>query len=184
MSNKTQDLNEESRFLRNIVDLTKLMHELISLCHKEGKTKIEPGFIILVGSLIERYDKVIIIENFIGYSYEFWNQIEKKEESFFSVNCSKVFRDLPEDYVTMFKELFEARDNKGNSIIIKEDKDAIWDYFHSLIKICIKYIHKVRGPVKKDFADGKGIRPAYSINKFPDIKLSRYAEIWKINLEF
>lgn len=174
--------SEEERFCRNIVDLTTLLHELISICHKAGKTKIEPALIALVGGIIENYDKTTVIENFIFYSYEFWDQIAKREEAFFSENCAKVFRDLPKDHVGAFKELFEARDNQGNPIIIDEDKDAIWDYFDSLIKICIKYVHKVRCPKMKDFGDGKGPKPVYSVNKFPDIKLQHYANMWKVSL--
>ena len=176
--------SEEERFSKNIVDLTSLLHELIGDCHKLGKTKIEPALILIAGGIIEAYNKVNIIENFIFYSYEFWDQISKKEESFFTENCAKVFRDLPKDHVGAFKDLFEATDNQGNPIIIQDDKNAIWDYFDSLIKICIKYVHRIRGPKLKNFDDGKGARPVYTVDKFRDIKLTHYANVWKVNLRW
>lgn len=176
--------NEEERFNTNIVDLTSLLHELITICHKAGKTKIEPGIIMLAGGLIEAIDNVKVIENFILYSYEFWGQISERDESFFTENCAKVFQDLPKEHVSAFKELFEAKDNYGKSIIIQEDKDAIWRFFDSLIKIAIKYIHRVRGPKLKDFNNGKGERPVYTVDKFTNIKLQYYANIWKVDLQW
>ena len=176
--------NEEERLSGNIVDLTNLIYELIGICHKAGKTKIEPALIMLASGIIEAYDKTKIIENFIYYSVDFWDQISQRDESFFGENCAKVFCDLPKDHVGAFKELFEATDIEGNPIIIQDDKNAIWDFFDSLIKICIKYIHRVRGPKIKDFEDGKGDRPVYTISKFPDVKIQRFAGIWKIDLKW
>ncbi len=176
--------NEEERFSRNIVDLTDLIHELIGTCYKAGKTAIQPALIMLAGGILEAYDKVKMIENFIYYSHEFWTQISKREESFFGENCAKVFRDLPKKHVGAFKELFEATDNQGSPIIIKEEKDSIWDYFDSLIKICIKYVHRKRGPKMKDFGDGKGTRPVYTVEIFSDIRLQYFASIWKVDLKW
>ncbi len=171
------------RFHENIVDLTSLMHELISICYDAGKTNINPALVLFAGGLLDSYDKKKMIENFIEYSYDYWEIIHKKNEIFFIENCKDVFKDLPVNHVDAFSVLFQSTNIGGLPIIIDEDKNAIWDYFYSLIKICIKYIHLQRGP-QIIFHDGKH-KKVYNKKVFSNInRLQYYADKFKIKLNW
>lgn len=172
---------EEERFATNIFDLTQEIRDLIVECRRKDKTKIDPNIITIASAFIESYDKKVMIENFIHYSYEFWDKISKREESFFRENCGDVFKDLPSDHVRAFSELFN---DEGEAIISADDKNLIWDYFGSLIKISLKYIHRERGPKIRDIPEGKGPQRVYSKNAFKDVRLQHYANMWDLKLEW
>ena len=91
--------------------------------------------------------------------------------------------DIPGNHVQAFKDLFEAVDDMGKYVIIDEDREAIWCYFDSLVKICIKFVHKERCPQLKDL-NGKGIQPVYTKNVFPKIRLQHFANMWKVDLSW
>lgn len=171
--------SEEERFRQNISDFTMLVRELLEDCSSRGKTTIDPNIITVAAAFIESYDPRTMITNFVHYSYEFWDRISKREEVFFRENCVDVFKDIPMDHVNAFKELFS---DEGESIISQDDKDAMWDYFDSFIKICIKYIHRERGPKIRDI--GQGPQKVYSKNVFPEVHLQNYAQVWDVKLEW
>ena len=76
--------------------------------------------------------------------------------------------------------LFTATDEDGEFIVIQEDRDALWDMFDSIVKICVKYIHRIRGVKLVD--TGKGMRPIYSKKSFPEIRVREIARKWEIEL--
>ena len=154
------------------------MGELIEDCSKRGKTSLNPTLISLGLTFLTTYNKSTLIENFIHYSYEYWGQIQNREEKFFRDNCANLFPDLPIKHVNAFKELF----NDEEDIITDDDKNSIWGYFESLIRIGIKYIHRERGPKIRDV--GEGPQRVYSRKEFPKIDLPKHANIWKVELKW
>ncbi len=170
---------EEERFRQNISDFTLLVRDLLDDCHRKGKTTINPNVITVASAFIESYDSVILLTNFIHYSYPYWDEISKREEVFFRENCVKVFAGIPIDQVDAFSALFN---DVGEPVISDDDKEAMWDYFDSFVKICLKYIHRQRGPKIRDI--GKGPQRVYSKNEFPDVHLQKYAQIWDVKLEW
>ncbi|GAG34663.1 unnamed protein product, partial [marine sediment metagenome] len=82
--------------------------------------------------------------------------------------------------INAFKIFFTAKDDQGYDIIKEDDRLAIWNIFESLVKICIKYIHRVRGV--KLVSTPKGLRPAYIKKAYPKIKVRELAKIWNIDL--
>ena len=170
--------SHEERFHLNVIDLSNLIHELISLCYEKGYTDLNPNIVKLASNIVERLDKNRLLENFIQYTNEYWEQISKRDSEFFMENANKVFCDLPIDKVNAFQVLFTARDNNGQPIIGKDDEDAIWDYFDSLIRICIKYIYEKREPFFKDGVE------TYKNKYYKDIPLKKYAKHWKVDLNF
>jgi len=168
--------------MTNVLDLTYLVHELSTICWDIGRKDINPRLVMMAESYLESYDSVKLIEIFIKHSYLHWNKINDREEIFFVENAQDVFQYLPIDVnnINAFKVLFTAVDDEGEHIIIQEDRNAIWDIFGSLVKICIKYVHKVRGV--KLVKTPNGIRPAYKTKKFPYIKVREQAKLWGIEL--
>ena len=177
-----QNPSEEERFITNVLDLTSLVHELTTICWNAGRKDINPQLVAFGENYLKGYDPVKLIEVFIEHSNKYWEQIRLHEEEFFIKNAHVVFQHLPVDTknINAFKLFFTAKDTNGNDIISPDDRNAIWGIFESLVKICIKYIHKVRG-VKLVQTD-KGLRPAYVNKKFSDIKVRELAKIWKIDL--
>ncbi len=174
---------EEERFMTNIKDLIDLMHELITMCWDAGIKDVNPMMVSLAGNFVTSYNNVELIETFIEHTYlECWEKIRLKDEEFFIKHTDKIFGQLPvgKQHIDAFKLLFTSKDSDGEYIIVQEDRDAIFDIFGSLVKICIKYVHRVRDChlVEKD---GRMV-PRYRYEKFPKIKVREHAKNWKIDL--
>jgi len=177
-----QNPPEEERFITNVLDLTALVHELASICWDAGRKDINPQLVLFAENYLEGYDPKKLIDVFIRYSHNFWDQIKNRDEIFFIENAHVIFKHLPVDSsnINAFKVFFTAKDENGNNIIEEDDRMAIWDIFESLVKICIKFIHRVRGV--KLVSTKKGLRPAYIEKKYPKIKVKELAKLWKIDL--
>ena len=174
---------EEERFNRNVLDLSDLVHELTTICWDEGCKDVNPVLIIGAKLFISSYDKIELIETFITYSWEFWEEVKERNENFFLEHASAIFEHLPVDKgnIGAFKLLFTAEDRDGTYIIDQEDRDAVWDMFDSLVKICIKYVHRVRDMKLLD--TGSGMKPIYVNKKFYEIKnIRKLAKEWDIEL--
>ena len=173
---------EEERFLQNILDLTDLVYELSAMCWDAGCNDINPKLVLLARGYLSGYDPVDLIETYIRYSNEYWGEIKSREENFFINHANEIFMHLPikTDNINAFKIFFTTVDKNSEYVIIQDDRDAIWDIFESLVKICIKYVHRVRGVKLVD--TGKGLRPGYINKKFPEIEVRKLAKIWGIKL--
>ena len=160
--------SHEERFYRNVVDLTKLVYELITICSKHGATDIDPKLVDLAGMILSQINKVTIITNYIYYSHQHWDSMKERSRQYLMDNAKYIFRDLPMDKVDAFKILFTARDKNGQNIISRSDEEAIWKYFDSLVKISIKYV-AFRRKTEPDF--------------FKNIDLQYHASKWGVQLE-
>lgn len=179
--------SEEQRFSANVQCLTELVHELTSICWDAGVKQINPILISLAGGYLSGIDKVQLIETFINNTENdekhYWDEIKNRNEKFFIEHTNEVFGKLPVEQgnIDAFKMLFTAVDADGESIISDDDKTAVWDMFGSLIKICIKYVHRVRDCYLFE-KEGRMV-PRYRYNKFPAIKVREHAKKWDIDLE-
>ncbi len=182
--------SEEDRFRITVLELTDLIHELTTHCYNEGVKTMNPSLIILGKSYLASLDKTDVIKAFINNSYgpkdnsiNYWDEIRDRNEQFFIKHSDSIFENVPvgKGNMTAFKTLFTAKDDEGSNIIDDDDRDAVWDMFFSLVKICIKYIHKVRKCILVEI-DGKWKR-RYQKNFFPRIKVLTEAKKWDIELE-
>ncbi len=173
---------EEERFMTNVLDLIDLVHELSTICWEAGKKEINPQLVMFAENYIGNLDPVKLIDVFIKHSYMHWDSIRDRDEEFFIKNAHLIFQQLPIDTknINAFKMFFTAVDDKGEYIIEQDDRDAIWDIFDSLVKICIKYIHRIRGV--KLVSTKKGMRPAYKTNNYPMVKVRAQAKLWEVKL--
>lgn len=173
---------EEERFRTNILDLSNLVHELATICWDQGIKDINPQLIALAEGYLSTYDPIKLIDIFIKHSYTHWSKIKDRDENFFINNAHVIFQHLPVDSsnINAFKVFFTEVNSDGSYVIEQEDRDAIWNMFDSLVKICVKYIHKVRGV--KLVKTEKGLRPTYISKKYPNIKVREQAKLWEIKL--
>ena len=188
------DPPEEKKFITNVLDLTALVHELATTCWQKGIKEINPQLVLFAEKYLESCDSTQLIEKFIdscNKHYEtgkydptkdYWEKIRERNEVFFAENAHSIFNNLPVDTknINAFKIFFTAKDDQGNKIIPDDDRNAIWDIFDSLVKISIKYVHRIR-EVRLDKTE-QGLRPVYTNNKFPQIKVRKLAKIWDITL--
>ena len=175
---------EEERFSINSNDLSDLVHELTSKCWDNGHKEIQPILINLAQAYLNSLDKTLLMETFITHSHNFWEEIRLRHENFFVEHSKDIFGQLPVEQgnIDAFKMLFTSKDANGNPLIEEEDRDAIWEMFGSLVKICIKYIHRIRDCHLEENKDGKMV-PRYRYNRFPEIKVREHAKKWDITLD-
>ena len=178
----TNNPPEHERFYTNIMGLTDLMHELSCICWEEGCEEVNPQLVSFARSYLGNQDKIYLIETFINYSWEYWDEIKDRNEDFFIEHANDIFQHLPikSDNINAFKTFMTAQDEDGNFIIIKDDKDAMWDYFDAMVKISIKYIHKAKRP--KLIEKPEGMVPVYTSQKFREIKVRAIARAWGMEL--
>lgn len=181
----TNQLSEQERFSINSNDLSDLVQELTTQCWEQGHKDVNPVLIGLAKAYLNSLDKTVLIETFIKHSNGYWEEIRQRNEDFFIHHSGEIFGKLPVDKgnIDAFKMLFTTKDSDGNPLIEEEDRDAVWDMFSSLVKICIKYIHRVRDCHLSANPETGKMRPRYRNNRFPQIKVREHARNWNIKLE-
>lgn len=181
MSTTFTPTSEEVRFSKNMIGLAELTFDLTTDCWNAGVTIVNPTLVNLGKGFLENYDKTALINNFIYYSHEHWDEIKARNEQFFVTHSKQIFRDLPINDVDAFGNLMTAKDKQGQRIIKQDDIDALWDFFDSQVKICIKYIHRERK--LQIIQTAKGVKPQYTATFYPEIKIRHHAKLWKVALE-
>lgn len=121
--------------------------------------------------------KYKFIEKFIKKTYNYWDLINAKDESFFLDHAAELFTHFDSDQVNAFKMLFQ-NDDHGEAYIEDDDKLALWKFFTRLIQQGMEIIHLMRNPKVKN---GKKM---YGKKYIPDIKLKMYSQIWKMSLKY
>lgn len=123
-----------------------------------------------------------LIKTFIEHSYSSWGKIHDRDTKYFITDAKDVFKGLPLNIVAEFCKMFVITDSKGKSIVNDNETASLFDYFASLVKISIKYIHEQRVPTEVQ-NDSQTIR-SYSKEFMKDIDILKHAKIWSINLEY
>lgn len=159
---------EEERFSLVTANMIEAVHYGVNSLHKKNLTTIDPDNIQFVGNLIKSFDKHFLIQEFIKKSYMHWDKVKERDESFFITHASTVFSFLPEIYINMFTDLFTAVDNDGKKVVQQNLKDDIWGIFDAMVKISIKYTHKMRATKGSDFLS--------------NVNVQQHATTWKLQL--
>ena len=128
------------RFVLNMEGLFQLISELVDSAYKSNYKIVNPTLVNLAGFVLFKLDKEYIIKTFIEKSHPHWELIKKRDEDFFINAAGKVFAGLPVDAIGAFKELILLRTSTGERFITEDDRDAIWDYFESLVRISLHYL--------------------------------------------
>jgi len=183
----------EERFHANVVGLGELLHDIVREVNGKGYEIVTPQVIELAVRVLEKLDHITVIHSFIRKSNEkektegdlkehCWEKIRVRDRRFFLQNAGKIFSDLPMSKVNAFSHMFSLKDADGNFVVSKEDEEEIWEYFESLVKIAIKYIHEKRQPILIRH-ESEEIR-RYEKRAFEEVDLASHAKFWEIELEF
>jgi hypothetical protein len=174
---------EEERFAKNANILAQAIHESLTKLYNSGHKTIDPTMVKMASALISAFDKHYLIQGFIENSHDkCWLYIKDKNEEFFLKNSSEIFKYLPMDRVNLFVDLFTTRDKNGIFVISDDLKDEIWGLLQAMVKIAIKYIHRMRSP--KCIIQNNVKNNTYDAQFFDEVDLEKHAKIWNINLEF
>jgi len=130
------------RFFMNVEGLFQLISELVSSAYQSGYKIVSPYLVNFAGFVLFKLDKEFVLKTFIEKSHQHWEQIRVRDEEFFVHSAGKVFAGLPLDSVNAFKELFLLNTTKGERFVSEDDRDAMWDYFESLVRIAIHYLQE------------------------------------------
>jgi hypothetical protein len=130
------------RFFMNVEGLFQLVSELVNSAYQSGYKIVSPYLVNFAGFVLFKLDKEFVLKTFIEKSHAHWGQIRARDEDFFVHSAGNVFAGLPLDSVNAFKELFLLRTQKGDRFITDDDRDAMWDYFESLVRISIHYLQE------------------------------------------
>ncbi len=162
------------RFYITFEGTIKLISELNRSCYVKGYKQVAPGLVVMAEKYLSGLDRTVLIESFIEKSHIYWEQIRLKNEDFFMKSAKEIFGDIPlVDLPSALTNLFSGVDEKGNRIIPKEDRDALFSFFSSMVKICIKHIHEERGPVAVN---------RYTKKYKEHINIKEQSGLWKIQL--
>jgi hypothetical protein len=170
------------RFKANVKALTQICSELISRAQKQGLTDIDLMTVRFISIMLENYDSKELIDQFITYSFPYWEQIRTCDEKFFELNAERIFPSYDNKTVTVFKELFFVRTKEGKLFITPEEKERIWKLFESLVKVSLHHIHESRDPVvDRNTKVATYRKEAYNhVTKLPEL-----IQVWKLkNLRF
>jgi hypothetical protein len=132
--------NSVERFHFNAKSLFSFILELVENAHTDGFKIIHPSLIKFAGIVLFNLDKNIFLKKFIEKSYQHWEKIYIRDTDFFINSAGEIFLNLPLENVNAFKELFLLKTEDGEYYITEDDKDALWDYFESLVRISIIYM--------------------------------------------
>lgn len=181
---------EEVRFYVNSKILLSAIREGFENLNKLGYQKVTTVQIDYGITAFDLFDKKYIIERFIKNSHEFWDQILNRNEEFFTKNSTEIFKEVSSEKLSIFNELFTLTDSNGNKLLKEDLKEQIWDLFHNMVKISIKYVHNKRSPY--NFEDNNFYEYDFTLIdslKYPttnicDVDIDRHAEMWNIKLIF
>lgn len=131
------DVSEKDRFKKTLIEFSQRCLDIYNDCYKRNNIKKEFGenFIVVIGDVLSGKDGRQLITQFIIRSFEYWNLIKRTDEKFFINNSNVIFNGVPDNYIKQFKELFEK------DLLNNDDKDCIWEFVFTLVKISIKYLH-------------------------------------------
>lgn len=111
-----------------------------------------------------------------------WSFIKKRDEAFMADNAFRIFTAVPQENIKIFRELFEAKDSKGNYIVGDIWRKQIWSFLDTLVKPAIHYIHENRKPYTVT-KDGK-VEHHYRERFYHHIDVIALAKEWGLNLRW
>jgi hypothetical protein len=193
--NSQNEFTAAVRFQKNCIKMSSDVFTLIDRAFKRGETGTDPRLLQAAQLFFLNYDKMYNInklpENFIYYSYPYWDIIHSRDEEFFIKHAGSVFGEIPlkANQLNAFKDLFTKKGTDGKPIINEDEKEDLWAYFVAFVKISIKDTIEKRHKnpkhlqfIERDEDDpqcgtGKKVKKTYEIN------LEKYVKIFNVKLE-
>ena len=207
----SEEPTAEVRFKTNMLDCFDFIKNLLLNLSSKKLIEVNPIMMEFAGNVLSGYDNHEMIESFIRRSHSYWDRVYDREKSFFQKEAKKIFEGIPGDSIDKFSSMFNSYLLNGKPHLLKEgesltkegqlvnkegqvlhsqiipyisneDEEALWSFNHSMVRICIKYIHHKRRPVAVMTQNGPSGQ--YRVKFFPEINLHQHAKKWNVKLEF
>lgn len=127
--------------------------------------------------LINNKDPNSLIRTFITKSQTQWVSCIEKDETKLLSNIRTLFGDVPASILDNTLVILTLKNRDNVLYITAEEKDEIWDFLITFVKLSIVYIHEQRCPKKREDGQIK-----YSVNFESSISLKKYSELYNIKL--
>lgn len=175
----------KERFKNTVIDLAGFCEEMLESLRTRKYKVLNPANLKILSMFLISMEDELLIDTFIKKSHNYWKQIKTRDEDFFINHSTDIF-EIPADQAEMFIDLFTLKDPKNNYAVSKDDRDGIWEYFESLVKISINYIHETRGPIIVPNEKDASIKEPKYLRTFmnSEINLRKTSKEWGIELKF
>jgi hypothetical protein len=179
MSSSIVQIPSSERFKSNLSTLLNFCDEIITKAYTENVSTLDPQKTIRIPMLfIHAASSQMIIEEFITYTYPLWAQIHKKNEFELLEEIKRLSAIVGSKSIEIIRELLVLKNTDGSSYISNEEREILWKYLSSLIKISLHYIHEVREPIR---CINPPFQYKYANNKFSHVNnLHELVEKWGI----
>lgn len=131
------------RFGLTFVATVQLISELNKSVYEQGHTDVHPALFSVAEAYLKSMDKVELLTSFVRRTMPYWSKIRCKDTDFFINNASSIFGEVKlVDLPSALKNIYTAVTPRGDPIVPYVDRDAVFSYFGSMIKIAIKYLNE------------------------------------------
>jgi len=163
----------EERFKRRLIEFIDFTKSVIVEGNSMGiQTPVSPLIMDLSKAFIEKEDAGKIVTTFTIRSLKSWDKIKNRDVEYIKNSGSSVFEGCPPKAVEDMKLLHDILRPDGTKLFNDTVQAGIWDYFDSLVKLSVCYVHKERHP--------DPVTKKYTKNFFPDMKIKSEVERWGI----
>jgi len=163
----------QERFKERLVQFIDFTKSLVIEANEHGiETPVSPLILDISKNFIGKEEADKIITTFILRSFPNWGEIQKHNLPFMKGEGLKAFYGIPEKNLKDFTALFDVIKPDGTPLLSPPVEEKLWDFFESLVRISICYVHVKRSP--------DPVTKKYTQNFFPDIKVKSQVETWKI----
>lgn len=174
-------ISPEDKFVKNIQDFMNFGESLLTECYEKKITTLNPNgisyAIIFVNEKIKEKGNKWMVEEFIKKTYVDWNKMKKKDHEYFMKKLPELLPILKQSHTDELCKLFVGKDKTGKEYVSDDDRDCLWEYMNSFIKITINYVHYNRKPIKTE--DGF----KYSQSFLSDFKVKDNAKLFEMELK-
>ena len=146
----------EIRFKENVVYLFRVLKNVIIKAKKRGYDGlIKPSFLEMGINVIMYYDPDVIIQTFIGKSYNFWKAIDSDDQNiqngFIKEHGDVIFAGPVSevlDIKAVTAEIFDTKLKDGNQMVLDKERGTIFRTLTSCVTICVNYLDDNDGHYK------------------------------------
>lgn len=163
----------EERFIERVCQFCEFFKGVLEDAKKDDiDTPASPFVMDLIKNFVKKEDPHKAITTFILRSYKSWDNAVVRDKNYFRTDALSCFAGIPQSSVESFNGLFDLRKSNGELLVSEEIQANLWDFFDSLIKTSIVYIHQQRKP---DPSTKK-----YTQAFFPEISVKNEVTRWRI----
>ncbi len=163
----------QERFKERLIQFIDFTKGMVLEANEAGiETPVSPFILDLSKNFIAKEDSDKIITTFILRSFENWERIRTHDLEFMKGEGLKSFYGIPEKNLKDFTALFDVVKPDGTRLLSPNVEVQLWDFFESLVRISVCYVHFQRKPDPET--------KKYTANFFPAMKVKSQVELWKI----